>query len=73
MKATWVSKRGCQESLFQINKQTLGNEKASKRKTKQTPQRVFSKKGLMNKNRRKNGFLKGKTKLKSKIGRKEVV
>ena len=73
MKATWVSKRGCQESLFQINKQTLGKEKASKRKTKETPQRVFSKKGLMDKKQRKNGFLKGKTKAKKKNRKKETV
>ena len=53
-------KKGVLESMFQMNKQTLGKEKASKRKTKETPQRVFSKKGLMDKKQRKNGFLKGK-------------
>ena len=43
---------------------TLGKEKASKRKRKETPQRVFCKKGLMDKKQIKNGFLKGKTKAK---------
>ena len=65
MKATWVSKRGHYDNLFQ----TLGKEKASKRKT---PQRIFPKKGLMDKTQRKNGFLKGKTSKKNKIGRKET-
>ena len=39
--------------MFQTNKHTLGKEKASKIKTKETPQRVFSKKGLMDKKAKK--------------------
>ena len=63
MKATWVLKRGCWESLFQRNKQTLGKGKARKRNIKETQNNnVFEKKGLMDKKQRKNGSLKGKTK-----------
>ena len=40
----------------------IRREEARKRKTKETHQRVFSKKGLMDKKLRKNGILKGKTK-----------
>ena len=51
MKATWVSKRGCLESLFQRNKQTLGKGKNSK--TKEPPPKMFSNKGLMDKKQKK--------------------
>ena len=44
-------KRGCQESLFERNKQTLRKEKARKRKRKKPKTLMFSKKLLMdNKN-----------------------
>ena len=45
MKATWVSKMGCQESLIERNKQTLRKKKARKRKIKKPNILVFSKKG----------------------------
>ena len=45
-------------------------QKASKRKNKETPQRVFCKKGLMDKKQIKNGFLKGKTKAKKQNRKK---
>ena len=53
MKATWVSKMGCQESLFERNKQTLRKEKARERKIKKPKILMFSKKGLMDKKQRK--------------------
>ena len=62
MKATWVSKMGCWESLLERNKQTLRKEKARKRKIKKTKILMFSKQGLMDKKQRKNRVLKGKTK-----------
>ena len=68
MKATWLSKRGCQESLFQINKQTLGKEKARKRKNKEPKIIMFAKKGLMDKQQRKN---EKENQKENRIGRKE--
>ena len=56
--------------MCQISKQTLGKEKTSKRKRKETPQRVFCKKGLMYKKQTKNGFLKGSTKAKKQNRKK---
>ena len=46
MKATWVKKRGCQESLFQRNKQTLGKGKARKIKIKETQHNNVFEKGV---------------------------
>ena len=66
-------KKGMLGKFVQTNKQTLGKEKASKRKIKETPQRVFSRKGLTDKKQRKNGSLEGKTKATKKGGRKETV
>ena len=65
MKATWVSKMGCQESLFGKNKPPLRKEMARKRKINKPKILMFSKKGLMDKKQRNNGVLKGNTKGKS--------
>ena len=37
MKATWVSKRGCQESLLQRKKQTLRKQKATQKERQKNP------------------------------------
>ena len=63
MKAPWVSKMGCWESLFERNKQTLRKEKARKRKIKKPNILMFSKKRVDGQKAKKtNGVLKGKTK-----------
>ena len=69
MKETWVSK-GDVRQICSNNKQTLGKEKASKRKTKDTPQRIFSKKEVDGK---KWIFEREDKSQKNKIGRKETV
>ena len=53
MKATRVVQWGCQESLVQRNKQTLTKEIAKKKQPKKPPKIMFSKKGLMTKNKEK--------------------
>ena len=58
MKTTWVFQRGCQESLFQINKQTLGKERANQKK--KTHKESFLKKGLMDIKQIKNWFVERK-------------
>ena len=60
--------------MFQINKQTLGKEKARKRKTKETPQRVFSKKEVDGQTAKKQWIFERDNKSKkNKIGRKKTV
>ena len=50
---------------FVSNKQAnLRKGKGKQKKNKETPHRVFCKKGLMDKKHMKNGYLKGKTKAK---------
>ena len=46
MKATWVLKRGCWESLFQRSKQKLGKDKAKKNNKENKDKNVFEKKGV---------------------------
>ena len=65
MKATWVSKSGCYESLFEISKQTFRKEKARKRKKKQIKDSNVFQKGVDGqKAKKKIGVLKGKPKTK---------